>query len=54
MSCVVQGNGGAQTGPTCADDANVHWANWRLRRFPPLTHVFQANQNLRMGVSEMR
>ena len=50
----TQGDAGRQAGPACANDCRLHRANRRTRPRPPPTQVFQANQSLRKGVSEMR
>jgi len=50
----VQVNGGAKARPARADHAYLHLPRRLTTLRPPLTQVFQASQNLRMGVSEMR
>ncbi|CAM5210939.1 hypothetical protein CDEN61S_02332 [Castellaniella denitrificans] len=51
----AQARGGGQARPAGADDGDgVHFAKRRTSPRPPPTQVFQASQNLRIGVSAMR
>src|SRR5690606_12613894 len=50
----IQRPGSTRAGPAAPDDSYFHRARRRTSPRPPLTQVFQASQNLRMGVRETR